>query len=160
MQVLTMLRTLTQKCLRPLARSAARAYVAGDTLAEAMTVADRLCLSGLGVTLGYWNGPTDSPRRVVDEYLACVRALAGNEYGYVSVKAPALDYSTELLDELVTEAMTHKVRLHFDSLGIESVTPTQRSDGSAVRAAASFPARCPVAGDAAWPTPSGRLSAK
>jgi proline dehydrogenase len=127
MQVLTTLRTLTQNCLRPLARSAARAYVAGDTLAEAMTVADRLCLSGLGVTLGYWDGPTDSPRRVADEYLACVRALAGNEYGYVSVKAPAIDYSTELLDELVTEAMTHKARLHFDSLGIESVAPTQRA---------------------------------
>lgn len=127
MPVLTKLRALAQSCLRPLARSAARAYVAGDTLADAMIVADRLCRSGLGVTLGYWDGPTDSPRRVADEYLDCVRALVGNEYGYVSIKAPALDYSTVLLDELASEAMTHKLRLHFDSLGPETVLPTQRA---------------------------------
>ena len=45
----------------PAAR-AAKAYVAGERLDDALAVAERLAARGLGVTLGYWDSSDESPR--------------------------------------------------------------------------------------------------
>lgn len=116
MALFTGVRRMASKCLSPLARRAAQAYIAGEQLTDAMVVADRLEERGLGVTLGYWDGPDDSPRQVADQYLAAIRSLVGREHDYVSIKVPSLGFSHELMAEVAEQAAKRRVRLHFDAL--------------------------------------------
>ncbi len=125
MRIVGAARDLASNCVRPLARRAARAFIAGDTLSEADQLVTRLCGRGLGVTLGYWDGPGDFPRGVADEYLACIGALEGYEHGYVSIKVPSLGYSRELMDEIVERAARGRIRVHFDALGPDTAEQTQ-----------------------------------
>lgn len=118
-RIATGARAFAARCLRPLMRRAARAYIAGDTLDEAMHVADTLMGEGLGATIGFWDSPENSPRAVAYEYVQGVRALAGHEHAYLSIKTPALGFSRELLAEVIDEARRHRVRVHFDSLAPE-----------------------------------------
>jgi proline dehydrogenase len=104
----------------PLALRAAKAYVAGEHLHDALAAADRLAERGLGVTLGYWDSPEDSPRRVADAYLAGIWAIAGREHAYLSIKVPSLQFSRDLLAELIEQAEKNRVRLHFDALQPET----------------------------------------
>jgi len=113
-------RRWASKCVLPLALRAAKAYVAGERLDDAMLAADKLCDRGLGVTFGYWNSPQDTPRLVADAYLAGIRALAGRQHAYLSIKVPSLDYSSALLGEIVEQATRQRVRLHFDALAPET----------------------------------------
>ena len=103
----------------PLAARAAKAYVAGERLEDALRVADKLSERGLGVTLGYWDSPKDTPRIVADAYLDAIDAVADRQHAYVSIKAPALDFSHELSAEVVDRAALRRVRVHFDALGPE-----------------------------------------
>ena len=108
-------RRLVSRCLQPLAARASRAYVAGDTLADALVVSDALFDRGLGSTLGYWDSPGESPRHVANVYLAALKALACREHAYLSVKLPAIDCRSALMEELVEQAICHRVRLHVDA---------------------------------------------
>jgi proline dehydrogenase len=112
-------RRMVSKCLLPLARRAAGAYVAGDQLQDALDVADRLTERGLGVTLGFWDGEADPPRQIADAYLAGINAIEGRDHAYLSIKVPSLKFSEELLAEIVEQAARSEVRLHFDALGPE-----------------------------------------
>jgi proline dehydrogenase len=113
-------RRWASKCVLPLALRAAKAYVAGERLEDALLAADKLGSRGLGVTLGYWDSPQDTPRQVANAYLAGIRALAGGQHAYLSIKVPAIDYSSALLGEIVEQATRHRVRLHFDALAPET----------------------------------------
>ena len=117
MRMLSQARQAVARCLRPLAARAARAYVAGDRLEDALRVGDRLGKRGLGMTAGYWDCPNDSPRTVADKYLNAIDALADRQHAYVSIKIPTLDYSRELSSEVVDRAAKRRVRVHFDALG-------------------------------------------
>lgn len=108
------------KCLLPIARRAARSYIAGERLDDAVRVASRLTQRGLGVCLGYWDAEGELSRLVADEYLAGIDALVGHEHAYLSIKMPAIKFSQELLTEVVEHATRHKVRLHFDSHGTDA----------------------------------------
>lgn len=112
-------------CFRPLAARAARAYVAGDTLTDALIVSDSLYQRGMGATLGYWNDVDESPRLVADAYLAAIDALARREHAYLSIKLPALGFSDELMSEVVARAIRGRVRLHVDSMAIEFADQTR-----------------------------------
>jgi proline dehydrogenase len=95
-------------------RRAARAYVAGERVEDAVRVADQLAARGLTATLGYWNDKQDPPRLVADHYLDCIRRCRAGDY--VSIKLPAIDHSRVLFDQLAAEARTAGVRLHFDAM--------------------------------------------
>jgi proline dehydrogenase len=114
-------RRLLSRCARGVTGLAARAYVAGDTLSEAVHVAEHWTDRGMGVTLGYWSSPDDSPRRVADEYLAEIPVLSTLEHGYLSVKLPAIDFSHELFAQIVERAALHNVPVHIDSLEPQQV---------------------------------------
>jgi proline dehydrogenase len=116
MSLIARSRKIVGRCLTPLTLRAARSYVAGERLEDAVRVADTLSGRGLGVTLGFWDAPGDSPLLVADAYLEGIRALAGREYSYLSIKVPSLGYSPELLSGLVEQATRDRVRLHFDAL--------------------------------------------
>jgi proline dehydrogenase len=119
-------------------RLAARRYLAGTELAQAVALAGRL---GRPTSLGYWNETGEAPEAVARAY---VSAFSVRGDTYPSVKLPALAGDQEALDAVVEAARTTKKLLHFDSLAEEYAGPTLRlaqalaSDG--VRVGVSLPA--------------------
>lgn len=108
----------------PLARLAARAYVAGDALQDGLRVAQRHTDAGRTTTLGFFNSDDeDPPRQVGDTYLATIRALCGTD-AYLSVKLPALAFSGELLTEVAQQAKHSDLCLHFDAMWPTSAPTT------------------------------------
>ncbi len=98
MHLVARARSLASRCLLPLVRRAAKAYIAGERLDDATRMSTTLDERGLAVTLGYWDAPNEPPRQVADEYLAGVAALAELEHGYLSIKVPSLGFSEDLLE--------------------------------------------------------------
>lgn len=144
-QFLLEARKMASRCVSPLALRAVKAYVAGERLDDALAVGDRLKRRGLGVTVAYWDAPDDSPRRIANEYLAGIRALADREGDYLSIKLPSLNFSRELVGELVEEATRCDVRLHGDALAPEAALPSrallEESLGSGAELSYTLPGR-------------------
>ncbi len=110
---------MASRCLRPLVRRAALAYIAGEKLSDALAVRDRLAERGLSATLGYWDSSAESAGEVASVYLAALDELAGSG-DYLSIKLPALRFSSEYTAEVAAAAKAHAVRLHCDSHDIET----------------------------------------
>jgi proline dehydrogenase len=119
------LRRTASTCLMPLATRAARSYIAGPELEDALRVASDLARRGFATTLGFWDGADDTPAGVVQQYLAAIDALSlvGHD-SYLSIKFPALGDSRELLAEVLQRASACRQRIHFDSLSPESADAT------------------------------------
>src|SRR5262245_33560117 len=112
-----MLRTLWS----PLARRAARAYVAGPALCACRLAARR----DIASTIGFWNGNDQAPEEVTAAHLAALDGLGHDTLDcYLSVKALPLGFSRELSCAIAIHARRGDVRVHFDSLGPETVEPT------------------------------------
>jgi proline dehydrogenase len=109
----------------PIVERAASSYVAGRTLNDALKVARRIESDGFQFTVGYWNGPEDSPTRIVEEYIAGIRAIAGKPGTYLSIKVPSIEFDAELLREVVREARNQRVRIHLDSHSHDEATATR-----------------------------------
>ncbi len=162
----------------PLLQRAARGYVAGPALQDALRLARSFAARGVPAsTLCFWDAPGDTPRHVANMYLAAVHAIAGARLdSYVSIKAPSLAFDQNLLLEIVDAArQAGGIRVHFDSLGPETVERTfrlmeiaaargtaigctipgrwRRSPGDARRAAALGARARVVKGQ--WPDPAG-----
>jgi proline dehydrogenase len=116
-------RTTAWSLLTPVARRAARAYIAGSELEDALRVRRHCAAAGVATTIGYFNRMQDSPRLIADQNLACLKAVAGTS-DYISIKLSTLDYSGDLLSELIQAGATSKVRLHLDSLQPETADPS------------------------------------
>ena len=68
---------------------------------------------------------TDEPGQVMHTYLAAVEALSRSGLdAYLSIKAPALGFSPELVAKLLERTRSAGVRVHFDSLSPESAERT------------------------------------
>ncbi len=112
-------------CWRVLARRAARAYVAGPALGDALGACRRIARRGFTSTICFWNDDHQEPRTVADAYMHAVDALGREALDcYLSVKAPALGFSRELATRVAERGRRCGVAVHFDSLGPESVDPT------------------------------------
>jgi proline dehydrogenase len=130
----------------PIMSRAARAYIAGPELSDGLRVATQMEQRGFASTLGFWDGDDDSPRSVADAYVDALKAMRQrNSDCYLSIKLPALAYSLDLLDEVLAEARLAKARIHFDSLGPETVDQTcsivEKLDLHANRLSVSLPGR-------------------
>lgn len=91
----------------PLAARAARSYIAGPELGDALRVAHGLTAQGFATTLGFWDGVGDTPESVAAEYLAALDAIAHEQHdSYLSIKLPALGNSVELLKRIIDRAQT------------------------------------------------------
>lgn len=102
----------------PIVKKVASPYVGGDTVEEALCVADRLAAEGFPTTLGYWDKGTDSRRQVADLYRNTIQSASQqNRDCYVSLKPPPLRFAPELAAELANAAAVHGLRLHCDSHG-------------------------------------------
>jgi proline dehydrogenase len=104
---------------------AARRYVAGPALEDAVAVGRRCQAAGLGVTLSCWSPEERGPAGVAAAYLAAVEAMrAWPGDRYLSVKAPDLAFDSLLLDTVVDRAATARVAVHFDALAPEAADST------------------------------------
>lgn len=132
---------------RPLVRRAARAYLAGPDLRDAVRVARLLAVRGVSAsTLCFWDGADDTPRHAADMYAATSRTIASERLeSYVSIKAPAILFDEHLFGEVLDAAkVAGGVLLHFDSLGPETVDRTFRMLERA--AARGTPPGCTIPG--------------
>jgi proline dehydrogenase len=119
------LRRFAVSPVMPLLRAAARAYVVGPELADALAKARSLASAGAASTICFWDGPEDSPHQVAQRYSDTLRAIARvNLDSYVSIKAPSLAFDGGLVAGIAHEARSLGVGLHFDSLGPEAADRT------------------------------------
>ena len=109
----------------PVARRAARAYIVGDRLVDAAAACERFQRQGILATVGYWNRDGDPPGDVF-EHCSRIVSAAGGLTGrpYVSIKAPALGFRRDLIEDIARQAARHGVRVHFDSHGPETADDT------------------------------------
>ncbi len=148
----------------PLAKRAARNYIAGDTLADAQRVQASLAVRELQATIGFWDADHDTAREVADQYLAGLEALAGDDQTtYLSMKLPALDFSAELLDEVAERARAKKRRIHLDALAPETVDRTRAAVDALLARMPDVDIGCTLPGrwrrspnDAHWASDHGR----
>ena len=107
------------------AQLAGRHYIAGATVNEAIQTARQLAGQTLASTICYWNSEQDAPELVARQYTDILTALAQTDLAsYLSVKATALQYSRELLAELIEHARLTSTRFHFDAMWPDSAEPT------------------------------------
>ncbi|HVL76845.1 MAG TPA: GNAT family N-acetyltransferase [Noviherbaspirillum sp.] len=110
------------KSIVPVLNFAAKSYIAGETLADAMRVAEKVRANGASVTIGYWNTEDEKPAELAEQDVAGLDQLAhSGSDDYLSVKLPALHFKKELVSKLSGAAAKAGRRIHFDSHGIEYV---------------------------------------
>jgi proline dehydrogenase len=137
---------------------AARPYIAGPDLEDALAVCSRLAALGRTATLGYWNAQGEDPEDVASAYRSGLDALVEAAPGaYLSVKAPALRFLPGLLRPILARAAGSGTRVHFDSLGWADADRTfallaASADGASLR----VPPRRPK--EAQWPILPGNAS--
>jgi CelD/BcsL family acetyltransferase involved in cellulose biosynthesis len=118
-------RAAANQCVGAVVKRAASAYIAGNSLDDALRVRARMARKRFEVTLGYWDGELDTPRSVANQHLAGLDALAdGPHMSYVSIKPVALGFSSELLREVVERGAGRGQRVHFDAMAIDTVERT------------------------------------
>lgn len=118
-------KALLRPLWRKVAARAARAYVAGAAVGDAVRVARRWNGRRVATTIGFWNDAADPHERVQRETLKCVAAVERHlPGGYVSIKLAALGYRDDLLRPILEGAARASLRVHFDSLGPETVDRT------------------------------------
>src|SRR5262245_54202097 len=103
-------------------RRAARRFMAGPDLADALRREEELRQQGLRTAVGSWNGGDEDPDAVAATYGAAVDALADRPDVQYSCKVPALDLDPERIRALAEHAGRAEVPLHFDSLAPEQAT--------------------------------------
>lgn len=134
--------------LRQLLDRAARAYVAGPELADAIGFARAIAADGLTSTIGYWNAAEEDAEQV---HAACRAAIDGAAdagiRAYVSCKAPALAMSRTAAASLAVRCRERGIGLHFDSLRPEEQAPTldliERLAPTGAALGCTLPARFP-----------------
>lgn len=93
----------------------------GDAIAAAHTEAQRNHIA----SLGYWPQPNESPASITQHYLRGIEAVAEAALTCsISVKVDQLSYDRELTKEVLSSAMQHGVRVHFDAQAYDSVDRT------------------------------------
>jgi len=111
--------------LHGLAQRAARAYVVGPDLADAMRVCHSLDAKGFSATICAWNGEDDQAADNAARCLNEIKAIALEKFNcYVSLKAQDLRFSRDLIAQVVNQARDLNVGIHFDSMGPEAADQT------------------------------------
>jgi proline dehydrogenase len=122
---MALLKRIAMALWRPLERRAAGAYMAGPKLADALDAGDRVAERGYGVVLGFWNADGANPEDVAAENLAVIDAMRTRGWDwYLSIKAPALGFSPELVGNIVGVGAALGACIHLDSHGPDTADQT------------------------------------
>jgi proline dehydrogenase len=132
--------------LRTVAHRAARSYVAGPHLQDAIDLARTLESEGVNSTIAYWNDVGDEPAEVYEAQLAAIDGAAdAATHTHVSVKAHALAMSEAYTGALAGRCRARGIGLHFDSKMVEQQAPTfdliERLTGSGIALGCTLPSR-------------------
>jgi proline dehydrogenase len=123
--LIRLLKRIALALWRPIERRAASAYLAGPALGDAVTASERIDRLGYGLIVGFWNADGDEPGDVAAENVAAIEGMSGRGADwYLSIKPPALGYSTELIGGIVRAAATAGIAVHLDSHEIETADRT------------------------------------
>jgi proline dehydrogenase len=102
--------------LMPVLKRAARGYVAGDALDDAMRVAASAAKLGYGVTICYWQADDSPPEPVAEHYLAVIARLKLEGLdAHLALKIPALWERPDLVDSVVAAARAARIPVDIDS---------------------------------------------
>ena len=103
------------------AKRTARAYVPGPAIDDALRVCHWLSEQSIESTIGFWDGPDDTPAKVAGEYLAILDAIHREQLeSYLSLKAPSIRYDGDLLSKILERSAATGIPVHFDSHGPET----------------------------------------
>jgi proline dehydrogenase len=117
--------SVLRKILRKLIERAARSYVAGTELSDAIGFARSIAADGMSSTIAYWNALAEDPASVCAAHLSAIDGVAdAGTKTYISIKAPALSMSWNFTDAIARRCRDRGIGLHFDSLGLEQQTST------------------------------------
>jgi proline dehydrogenase len=99
---------------------AASVYVCGVSIEQARRTGLQLAERGISTTIGYWNLRNEAPDCVLTEYLRTTEAIENLPCGgYISIKAPALQFDIDRIGVLLARTARREILLHFDSHGPE-----------------------------------------
>lgn len=111
--------------MRKLVDRAARSYVAGPELSDAIRFAQSIDINGMNSTIAYWNDQGEDPARVCAAHIAAIDGAAdAGLTSYVSIKAPALSMSPAYTEAVASRCRDRGLGLHFDSLRPEEQAVT------------------------------------
>lgn len=114
------------RILLPVMRRAARSYIAGPELGDALAMTRELGTQGRGSTIAFWDEAGAAPADVLNACLRSAEALASGTFDcYLSVKPPSVQYSEAGLLRVIDKCKCSKTRLHFDSIGLDTAEPTR-----------------------------------
>lgn len=114
------------KTLLPVLQRVGSGYVGGETVEQALTVADHLATRNIDACLGHWDTGLESLSEVGAIYSKAIAALSSARSGtYLSLKPPAMRFDTGLAADLGAMAKLKDVHLHCDSHGIDSCDGTK-----------------------------------
>ncbi|MBK8971424.1 MAG: hypothetical protein IPM37_08705 [Hahellaceae bacterium] len=120
------IKSLLWSAIEPLMQVVGRAYVPGPALADALAIAAKFSQDGIAVTIGYFPEDEDSAEFVAQQTQSVAEAVASlTPLGYVSVKVPAMDYRSDLLQPILDKAQGSGIRVHFDSHGVDMADATR-----------------------------------
>jgi proline dehydrogenase len=106
---------LASAAIMPSIKRAARPYLGGEMIGDALCVSARLKDEGFATALSYWDGGHESLADIQAIGLAAIAAVAPTSY--LSLKPPALRFSQQTACALAVAAAPRGLRLHFDSHG-------------------------------------------
>lgn len=104
--------------IRRVARRAARRYVPGPRLEDALAARVAAERRGLATTFGYWDAGSDTPAEVERRAAEALAALTGRSGAELSLKLPALGLESQRVARLAAAAHGAGVALHCDSLEV------------------------------------------
>jgi proline dehydrogenase len=111
----------------PVLGYAARKYVAGNALGDAVDLAKRAAAQGLSCTMCYWNDGSEDPEVVAAEYGSILDYLGQSSLdGALAAKIPALWERDEQVAGVVALARSKRVPVIFDAHAPEQSDATLR----------------------------------
>ena len=107
---------LVKAVVMPVLGFAARKYVTGNTLGDAIDLAKRAAAQGLSCTMCYWNDGSEDPAIVAAEYGSIIDYLGQSSLdGALAAKIPALWENEEQVASVVALARVKSVPVIFDA---------------------------------------------
>jgi proline dehydrogenase len=111
---------IASRALMPILKYAARPYLGGETIEDALCVAARLTREGHPVAFSHWDIGSEGAHEIEAIALDAMTALSGIAHdSYLALKPPALRFSQAAARRLASASKAHGVRLHFDSHGAD-----------------------------------------
>ena len=110
------MRKLIEPIVMPMLKAAAKGYVTGDTLEDAMKVARQITANGHGVTMCYWHPFGAKATMVAREYGDIVKKCADEGIDFhLAIKVPAFDANRDVVLDVVENVRQQGGAVDFDS---------------------------------------------